>query len=317
MCGIVGYIGPRHVKDVVVGGLRKLEYRGYDSAGIATLGNDQISVVKSVGRLANLEDKLVSESVEGQIGIGHTRWATHGRPSDENAHPHQDCQGQFAIVHNGIIENYVQIREELMQKGHTFKSETDTEVIVHLIEDMYDGNFEETIVAVSKRIRGAYALVVLAKNHPDRLIAVRKSSPLIVGLGEGENFIASDIPAILEYTRDVYVLDDGEMAVVRRDGVDCYPLNDKTDPAHLVPVQKDVYKVTWDAVSAERGGFEHFMLKEIHEQPRAITDTLRGRLAEDLSSVHLNELSWTEDFLQSIDRIHIVACGTSWHAISI
>ncbi|QSO48033.1 glutamine--fructose-6-phosphate transaminase (isomerizing) [Alicyclobacillus mengziensis] len=314
MCGIVGYIGPRHVKDVVIGGLRKLEYRGYDSAGIATLSNGQISVVKAVGRLGNLEDKLLTEAVEGELGIGHTRWATHGRPSDENAHPHQDCSGKFAIVHNGIVENYVQIREELLAKGHRFQSETDTEVIAHLMEELYNGDFAGTVLAVTQRIRGAYALVVMAKDDPDTLIAVRKASPLIVGLGEGENFIASDIPAILEYTRDVYVLDDGEMAIVRRDGMTCYPLDGATTVAELHPVEKEVLHVTWDAVSAERGGFQHFMQKEIHEQPKAIRDTLTGRLDEDLQSVALPELSWTDESLQAIDRIHIVACGTSWHA---
>lgn len=314
MCGIVGYIGPRHVKDVVIGGLRKLEYRGYDSAGIATLRNGQISVVKAVGRLGNLEDKLLTEAVDGELGIGHTRWATHGRPSDENAHPHQDCSGKFAIVHNGIVENYVQIREELLAKGHRFQSETDTEVIAHLMEELYNGDFAGTVLAVTQHIRGAYALVVMAKDDPDTLIAVRKASPLIVGLGEGENFIASDIPAILEYTREVYVLDDGEMAIVRKDSVTCYPLDEANTVAALHPVEKEVLHVTWDAVSAERGGFQHFMLKEIHEQPKAIRDTLTGRLDEDLQSVDLPELSWTDGYVQAIDRIHIVACGTSWHA---
>ncbi|QSO50510.1 glutamine--fructose-6-phosphate transaminase (isomerizing) [Alicyclobacillus curvatus] len=314
MCGIVGYIGPRHVQDVVVGGLAKLEYRGYDSAGIATLSNGQISIVKAVGRLGNLEDKLLTEAVVGELGIGHTRWATHGRPSDENAHPHQDCHGRFAVVHNGIVENYVQIREELIAKGHRFQSETDTEVIAHLMEELYNGDFAATVLAVTQRIRGAYALVVMAEDHPDTLIAVRKSSPLIVGLGEGENFIASDIPAILEYTRDVYVLADGELAIVRRDGVTCYPLNGAVTMAELRPVEKEVLHVTWDAVSAERGGFEHFMLKEIHEQPKAIRDTLTGRVAENLDSVQLPELSFTKEYLEAIDRIHIVACGTSWHA---
>lgn len=307
MCGIVGYIGHRDAKDVVVGGLAKLEYRGYDSAGIAMLSNGKIEVAKSVGRLKNLEDKLISHPLQGEIGIGHTRWATHGRPSNENAHPHQDCSGRFALVHNGIVENYLSLREELIDKGHRFLSETDTEVIVHLVEEMYDGNLFQTMVEVSKRIHGAYALVVMAKDNPDTLIAIRKASPLIVGLGSDENFIASDIPAILEYTRDVYVLADGEMAVVTRKGVDCFSIDGQ-------PVDKEVLHVTWDAVAAERGGYEHFMLKEIHEQPKAIRDTLRGRLAEDLSRVDLPELSFTSDFIKAVDRIHIVACGTSWHA---
>jgi len=307
MCGIVGYVGPRQVRDVVIEGLRRLEYRGYDSAGIASVENDQMSVVKSVGRLVNLEEKLLGGAFTGHIGIGHTRWATHGRPSDENAHPHQDCSGRFAIVHNGIVENYLQLREELSAKGHLFKSETDTEVVAHLIEELYHGDIFTTMIQVGEQIRGAYALVVMSKDDPDTLIAMRKSSPLVVGLGDGENFIASDIPAILQYTREVYVLDDGEMAVVRAASVECFTLTGDL-------VSKDIYHVTWDAVSAERGGYEHFMLKEIHEQPKAIRDTLSARLSDDLANVVLEELQWAPGYAKSIDRIHIVACGTSWHA---
>ena len=307
MCGIVGYIGSRHVKDVVIGGLRKLEYRGYDSAGIAAMEEGKLKVVKAVGRLVNLEEKLEDDKVDGHIGIGHTRWATHGKPSDENAHPHQDCSGRFAIVHNGIVENYLSLRDELMAAGHQFRSETDTEVVAHLIEEIYNGDLFETMIAVGKRIRGAYALVVLAKDHPDTIIAMRKSSPLIVGLGNGENFVASDIPAVLEYTRDVYVLDDGEMAVLTKTSVDCFTLDGE-------PTKKEVYKVTWDTVSAERGGYAHFMLKEIHEQPKAIRDTLTGRISETAKRVVLDELKLSEADIRGIDRIHIVACGTSWHA---
>ncbi|KRW91209.1 glutamine--fructose-6-phosphate aminotransferase [Alicyclobacillus tengchongensis] len=307
MCGIVGYIGPRNVKDVVVGGLAKLEYRGYDSAGIAAIDDGNIKVVKSVGRLANLEAKLADSPVDGQAAIGHTRWATHGKPSDENAHPHQDCSGRFAIVHNGIVENYLSLREELVAAGHEFRSETDTEVVAHLIEEMYNGDLFQTMIAVGKRIRGAYALVVIAKDHPDEMIAIRKASPMIIGLGDKENFVASDIPAILEYTRDIYVMEDGEMAILRRDGVECFTLNGE-------PVSKEVYRVTWDAVSAERGGYPHFMLKEIHEQPKAVRDTLRGRVSDDLNRVTLSEIGLDEEQIRNIDRIHIVACGTSWHA---
>lgn len=308
MCGIVGYIGPRNAQDVVVGGLAKLEYRGYDSAGIASMEDGKLKVMKAVGRLANLEDKLATEPLSGHMGIGHTRWATHGRPSDENAHPHQDCSGRFAIVHNGIVENYLSLREELLASGHQFKSETDTEVVAHLIEELYNGNLFETMVAVGKRIRGAYALVVICKDHPDQIIVMRKSSPLIVGLGEGENFVASDIPAILEYTRDVYVLDDGEMAILTKDAVQCFSL-DGEPVAH-----KDIYKVTWDAVAAERGGYAHFMIKEIYEQPKSVRDTLTGRIADDSSHVQLSELTLSANDIKDIDRIHIVACGTSWHA---
>lgn len=307
MCGIVGYVGTRNVQDVVLNGLRKLEYRGYDSAGIATLESGKLKCVKAVGRLTNLEDKLHSEQVGGHVGIGHTRWATHGRPSDENAHPHTDCSGRFAIVHNGIIENYLSLREELLAKGHQFRSETDTEVVAHLIEDLYNGDFLQTMVAVGKRIRGAYALVVITKDDPGTIIVMRKASPVIIGLGDEENFVASGIPAILEYTRDVYILDEDEMAVVKADGVTCLTLDGD-------PIDKEVYHVTWDAQSAERSGYEHFMLKEIHEQPKAIHDTLIGRISDDDSQVVLSDLAWTSEFVQSIDRIHIVACGTASHA---
>lgn len=307
MCGIVGYIGSRDVLDVVVGGLAKLEYRGYDSAGVAAIDEGKIKVVKSVGRLSNLQNKLESTPVKGNAAIGHTRWATHGKPSDENAHPHQDCSGRFAIVHNGIVENYLTLRDELVALGHQFRSETDTEVVAHLIEELYNGNLFETMVAVGKQIRGAYALVVLAKDHPDQIIAMRKASPMIIGLGDHENFVASDIPAILEYTRDMYVMEDGEMAVLTQKGVECFDLDGD-------PIEKEVLKVTWDAVSAERGGYEHFMLKEIHEQPKAVRDTLRGRVADNFSQVHLDETNMSDEYIKSIDRIHIVACGTSWHA---
>ncbi|MCL6548711.1 MAG: glutamine--fructose-6-phosphate transaminase (isomerizing) [Alicyclobacillus sp.] len=307
MCGIVGYVGSRSVQDVVMDGLRKLEYRGYDSAGIAALKDGQVCAVKSVGRLANLEAKLAQEPIRASIGIGHTRWATHGRPSDENAHPHVDCGGRFAIVHNGIIENYLSLRAELAGKGHRFQSETDTEVIAHLLEDIYNGDVFSTLVEAVHRLRGAYALVVLHRDNPDQLFAVRKSSPLVIGMGDGEHFIASDIPAILEYTRDVYVLDDGEMAVVGRESVECFSLEGN-------PITKQRLRVTWDALAAERGGYDHFMLKEIHEQPRAIRDTLTGRVAEDRSKVMLPELNWAPGAAQAIRAIHIVACGTAWHA---
>lgn len=308
MCGIVGYVGPRSVQDVVVEGLRKLEYRGYDSAGIAAMDDGKLKCVKAVGRLQNLENKLTVHSMNSHIGIGHTRWATHGKPSEENAHPHLDCSGRFAIVHNGIIENYLSLREELIAKGHQFVSETDTEVVAHLIEELFNGHLLATMVAVSKRIRGAYALVVISKDEPGTIIAMRKASPVIVGLGQGENFVASGIPAILQYTREVLVLDDGEMAVVRADSVETYNLDG--DP--LAP--REPLHVTWDTESAERGGYAHFMLKEIYEQPKAIHDTLLGRIAEDYRHVVLPELKWPAGYAASIDRLHIVACGTAWHA---
>lgn len=308
MCGIVGYIGHRQAQDVLINGLSKLEYRGYDSAGIAVYDGGSIQLQKSVGRLATLEQRVKGEAVlSGSQGIGHTRWATHGRPSDDNAHPHTDEAGRFVVVHNGIIENYLELREELIAKGHIFQSETDTEVVVHLVEELYNGDLFKTVVQVLKRIHGAFALGIMAQDEPGKLIAVRKQSPLVIGLGEGENFIASDIPAILEYTRQTYIMDDGEIAVLSVEGVECFTFEGN-------PINKEVFNVTWDALAAEKGGYEHFMLKEIHEQPRAIRDTLTGRISDDEKRVILEELNWTPELAGSIERIHIVACGTSWHA---
>ena len=308
MCGIVGYIGPKQAQDVLLHGLSKLEYRGYDSAGIAIYENGGINVRKSVGRLANLAELVDGpDRISGSQGIGHTRWATHGRPSDNNAHPHTDDHGNFTVVHNGIIENYLSLREELTAKGHVFLSETDTEVVAHLLDEHWTGNLFDTVLQVVKRIHGAYALGIMTKHEPGKLIAVRKQSPLVIGLGEGENFIASDIPAILEYTRDVYILDDGEIAVLTADSVKTFDLNGNA-------TEKEVYEVTWTASAAEKSGYEHFMLKEIHEQPKAIADTLTGRISQDGQQVVFDEIQWPAGFAEKIDRIHIVACGTSWHA---
>ncbi len=307
MCGIVGYVGRRQAQEILLSGLSKLEYRGYDSAGVAIYHEDVLSIEKTLGRLKGLEDRLEGTPVQGNIGIGHTRWATHGKPSTENAHPHTDCTGEFVVVHNGIIENYLALREELEAKGHQFVSETDTEVVSHLVEDLFTGDLFTTVLAVIQKMRGAFALGVLSKREPDKLIAVRSHSPLVIGLGEGENFLASDIPAILPYTRDVLILDEGEMAVLTQDGVQCYDLQGQ-------PHGKDVFTVTWDAVAAEKDGYEHYMLKEIHEQPRAVSDTLRGRITEDGRRVILPELAWTSEEIKQFDRIHIVACGTSYHA---
>jgi glucosamine--fructose-6-phosphate aminotransferase (isomerizing) len=306
VCGIVGYIGFRPAQDVLIKGLSKLEYRGYDSAGIAVFDNGDLHVEKSVGRLAVLEEQI-DGTIPGFLGIGHTRWATHGRPSDDNAHPHTDCSGRFVVVHNGIIENYLKLREELIAEGHTFQSETDTEVVAHLIEELYDGDLFNTTIRLLEKIEGAYALGIIARDEPDKLIAVRKASPLVIGIGEGENFIASDIPAILEYTRETYILDDGEMAVLTRGQVDVYDFAGNK-------IDKDIFHVTWDTVAAEKGGYEHFMIKEIHEQPKAIKDTLTSRISEDGQRVVLNEVSLTKEQMKEIDRIHIIACGTSWHA---
>jgi len=307
MCGIVGYIGKRAAQDVLLSGLSKLEYRGYDSAGVAILRNGEFQLEKSVGRLAVLAERLENTPLEGHQGIGHTRWATHGRPSDANAHPHADCSSDFVVVHNGIIENYLQLRDELSAKGHAFASETDTEVIAHLLEEHWTGDLFATVLRVLKEVRGAYALGIMAKSEPGKLIAVRKHSPLVIGIGDGENFIASDIPAVLEYTRSVYILEEGDVAVVTAAGVICYDMAGQAKDA--VPFQ-----VTWDAVAAEKGGYSHFMLKEIHEQPKAVRDTLSGRLSLDGKQITLPELAWSAERAAGIDRIHIVACGTSFHA---
>jgi glutamine---fructose-6-phosphate transaminase (isomerizing) len=306
MCGIVGYIGNRSAQDVLVSGLSKLEYRGYDSAGIAVHDGATIKIRKSVGRLSALEAQL--DDLEATVGIGHTRWATHGRPSHDNAHPHTDDSGEFIVVHNGIIENYLKLREELIAAGHEFKSETDTEVVAHLLHDLYEGDLFAAVQKVVQRLHGAYALAIMAKNEPGKLIAVREKSPLVIGLGEHENFIASDIPAILEYTRRVYILDDGEIAILTDQAVEVYSQDGQL-------LNKEEFLVTWDAAAAEKGGYEHFMLKEIHEQPKAIQDTLTGRISEDGKRVVLdNELNWDPEYVKSIRNIHIVACGTSWHA---
>jgi len=307
MCGIVGYVGDRQAAEFLLDGLSKLEYRGYDSAGIAVYDGENIRVEKSVGRLAALRDKIKGNVPMGSLGIGHTRWATHGRPSDVNSHPHTDCHGDFAIVHNGIIENYLSLKEELIAKGHVFKSETDTEVVVHLLEEVYSGDFVAAVRAVLERIEGSYALVFMSRRHPDLLVCTKQDNPLIIGLGEGENFIASDIPAIISKTRRTYILADGEVAIVRKDAVEV--------TNHLgAPVPKKVFEVTWNAEAAEKGGYEHFMLKEIHEQPKAVRDTMSQRITSDKNAVSFEELAWDADYLNSFNKIYIVACGTAYHA---
>lgn len=307
MCGIVGYIGGREAADFLMDGLAKLEYRGYDSAGIAVYNDGAIAVRKKQGRLVNLANEVKAHPVSGTVGIGHTRWATHGGPSDVNAHPHTDEKGNFAIVHNGIIENYMELKEELLAKGYHFKSETDTEVVAHLCADMYDGDFTRTVRNVLARLRGSYSLVFMCKFEPDKIICSKKDNPLIVGLGEGENYIASDIPAILNYTRKTYIMNDGEIAIVQKDNVWVTDLEGK-------PISKKVFEVNWDAEAAEKGGFEHFMLKEIYEQPKAIRDTMSCRITEDGKHVHFDELNWTPEDVNSIGKIMITACGTAYHA---
>lgn len=307
MCGIVGYVGTREAADFLLDGLAKLEYRGYDSAGIAVYDQDRITVRKKMGRLINLLQEIKEHPVSGTIGIGHTRWATHGGPSDINSHPHTDMNGNFAIVHNGIIENYIEIKEELLKKGVVFRSETDSEVVAHLCADLYDGDFENTVRNVLRRLRGSYSLVFMSRFAPDRIICCKKDNPLIVGLGDGENYIASDIPAILSYTRKTYIMNDGEMAIVKKDGVWVTDLEGK-------PISKKVFVVNWDAEAAEKGGFEHFMLKEIYEQPKAIRDTLSCRMTADGKQVRFDELNWTPEDVRSIGKVLIIACGTAYHA---
>lgn len=308
MCGIVGYIGFNQASDFLLDGMAKLEYRGYDSAGIAVIGPENvIKIQKKVGRLANLEAIVKADPNEGNVGIGHTRWATHGRPSDMNAHPHASEDGKFAVVHNGIIENYMPLKEELIEKGYHFKSETDTEVVAHLLEDMYDGDFVSTVRRMLDRVDGAYALEIICADEPDKIICTKKENPLVIGLGKGENFVASDIPAIINYTRDTYILNDGELAIVTRDNVSVF---DRAGHA----IDKEVFHVSWNAEAAEKGGYEHFMLKEIHDQPKAVRDTFGTHISEDGKTVIFDELNWTADDVAAFNKILIVACGTAYHA---
>ena len=308
MCGIVGYIGFNQASDFLLDGMAKLEYRGYDSAGIAVIGPENvIKIQKKVGRLANLEAIVKADPNEGTVGIGHTRWATHGRPSDMNAHPHASEDGKFAVVHNGIIENYMPLKEELIKKGYHFKSETDTEVVAHLLEDMYDGDFVSTVRRMLDRVDGAYALEIICADEPDKIICTKKENPLVIGLGKGENFVASDIPAIINYTRDTYILNDGELAIVTRDNVSVFDRKGNT-------IDKEVFHVSWNAEAAEKGGYEHFMLKEIHDQPKAVRDTFGTHISEDGKTVHFEELNWTADDVAAFNKILIVACGTAYHA---
>lgn len=307
MCGIVGYIGPQKVLTVLMDGLKRLEYRGYDSAGIAVLNNGAFTIHRSVGKIKDLEVMLWGKTIEGHIGLGHTRWATHGRPSEENAHPHTDCRGKIVVVHNGIIENYVALKEALKKEGHQFRSDTDTEVIAHLVEKYYQGNLEAAVRKALQDIVGAYAIGVLCSDDPDHLVAARAGSPLVVGLGSNEAFIASDIPAILNHTRDVLFLDEEEMAVLTPAGVKVTKLDGSL-------VHKEVEKVLWNPVLAEKSGYKHFMLKEIYEQPRAVRDTIRGRYSLDSGEIFLDELNLSPEELKAVERLYFVACGTSWHA---
>ncbi|EJO5346835.1 glutamine--fructose-6-phosphate transaminase (isomerizing) [Clostridium botulinum] len=306
MCGIVGYVGFRKATDVIVDGLTKLEYRGYDSAGIAVNDGKEIEFQKYKGRLNVLSENLESKPMDGTIGIGHTRWATHGAPSDENSHPHLNMDETIAVVHNGIIENYMEIKEWLSSKGVEFKSETDTEVIAHLVDHYYEGDLLQAVFKAIKKLRGAYALGVVCKDNPDQLVAARKDSPLIVGIGEKENFIASDVPAILKYTRDVYFLDNGEVVTLEKDKITIY--NEKEEE-----ITKEPFHVMWDVEAASKGGYDHFMIKEINEQPNGIKETLVRRLDEN-GKIKLDDIKLDKEDLDEINKVYIVACGTAYNA---
>ncbi|MGI8672127.1 MAG: glutamine--fructose-6-phosphate transaminase (isomerizing) [Luteitalea sp.] len=308
MCGIIGYIGHQDVVPVVLEGLRRLEYRGYDSAGIAVVSEDGIDVRRSAGKLSKLEDVLRERPLHGAYGIGHTRWATHGRPTEENAHPHRDQSGRVVLVHNGIIENYLELKRELQGRGITFRTDTDTEVVAHLVGlELAGDGLHAAVSRALTRLRGLFALVVISSEDPGAIVAVRNGPPVVVGLGQDEFFVASDIPAILAHTRDVVFLEDGQVAVLRRDGVRFFD-------ADGAMVQRAPQRVTWDPVMAEKAGYKHFMLKEIFEQPWAIKETLVGRLSMEAGDVHLPEINLDAEVLRGISRVVLLACGTSWHA---
>jgi glucosamine--fructose-6-phosphate aminotransferase (isomerizing) len=307
MCGIVGYVGPRPAADILLDGLRRLEYRGYDSAGLAIINGTGVQIQKAAGKLSALTKLIGKRKPEGTTGIGHTRWATHGAPNTSNAHPHTDGSGRIALIHNGIIENAGALKKVLLQRGHEFVSETDTEVLAHLVGEYYTGSLEQAVASALHDVDGAYGIAVVSADEPDVLVAARKGSPLLVGVGEGEWFVASDAAAILEHTRSVVYLDDGEMAVLSRDG---YRIRNLTEDV----LDKPVNQIDWDLATIERDGYQHFMLKEIFEQPECIADTMRGHLLDDEGSSRLHGLNLSDEELSRFDRIVITACGTSWHA---
>jgi glucosamine--fructose-6-phosphate aminotransferase (isomerizing) len=308
MCGIIGYIGQREVVPILLDGLRRLEYRGYDSAGVAVVRDGTIELRRSAGKLSRLEEVIGKSPVAGEYGIGHTRWATHGRPTEENAHPHRDCTGRIVVVHNGIIENYVELKQQLQKEGHKFVTETDTEIVAHLVErEMKDDGLENAVRRALQSLRGLFALVLISADDPRKIVTVRNGPPIVVGLGEGEFFVASDIPAILQHTRDVIFLGDQEMAVITPTGVD---FTDYTGRS----VSKVSTRVSWDPVMAEKAGFKHFMQKEIFEQPLAVKETVLGRISTETGRVFLNEIQIPDERLKQIDRVAVLACGTSWHS---
>ena len=310
MCGIVGYIGPKKVVPVIIEGLRKLEYRGYDSAGIAVVTQDgKLEIRRAPGKLRNLEEVIAKCPLDGTYGIGHTRWATHGRPTEENAHPNRDCTGQIVVVHNGIIENYLELKEKLQKEGHKFATETDTEIVAHLVEKNSQGGvpLEEAVRRSLKELRGIYALVFMSARDPKKIVAARMGPPSVIGLGDGEYFVASDIPALLEHTREIFFLVDGDIAVLTQKGVRVMDHDGR-------PVERPTQHVNWDPIMAEKGGYKHFMQKEIFEQPRAVRDTLLGRISQDTGKIFLDDMQITEQQFREFQQVRIVACGTSWHA---
>ena len=308
MCGIVGYIGTRKAVPIILEGLKRLEYRGYDSAGLAVYcGDDQLAVRRAKGKLRNLEETIRMNPVEGTFGIGHTRWATHGRPTEENAHPHRDCKGDIVVVHNGIVENYLPLKQRLQAEGHEFKTETDTEVIAHLVEKHFQGNLEQAVRAAVKELTGVFALAVISRSDPDKIVAARSGPPVVIGIGDDEYFVASDVPAILTHTQDMFFLADGDMAILTQEGVSLSDFEGR-------PVHRQVQRILWNPIEAEKGGYQHFMLKEIFEQPRAVRDTTLGRVGQESGRIFLDEMDISPAEFARFRQVKIIACGTSWHA---
>ncbi len=308
MCGIVGYIGTHRAVPIILEGLKRLEYRGYDSAGLAVYCDDeQLAIRRAQGKLRNLEENIRMNPVDGSFGIGHTRWATHGRPTEENAHPHRDCKGDIVVVHNGIVENYLALKQQLQHEGHAFKTETDTEIIAHLVEKHFEGNLEEAVRASVKELTGVFALAVIARSDPFKIVAARSGPPVVIGIGNNEYFIASDVPAILSHTQDMFFLADGDMAILTPDGVTLSDFEGR-------PVHRQVSHILWNPIEAEKGGYQHFMLKEIFEQPRAVRDTTLGRVGQESGRIFLDEMEITPAEFAGFKQVKIIACGTSWHA---
>ncbi len=308
MCGIVGYIGTQRAVPIILEGLKRLEYRGYDSAGLAVYcGDNQMEIRRAKGKLRNLEQAIQLSPVDGVFGIGHTRWATHGRPTEENAHPHRDCKGNVVVVHNGIVENYLVLKQQLQAEGHEFKTETDTEVIAHLVEKHFQGNLEQAVRTSVKELTGVFALAVISKSEPNKIVAARQGPPVVIGLGDNEYFVASDVPAILAHTQDMFFLADGDMAVLTKSGVQVTDFDGR-------PVSRQVSHILWNPVEAEKGGYQHFMLKEIFEQPRAVRDTTLGRVGQETGRIFLDEMDIAAAEFARFRQVRIIACGTSWHA---